>query len=119
MGKRGRMATEDLDVLQGLVDGVVGNRVIKGTKRIQVYEDDTETTTVVYDKSIRPDGNMISMETVPKKGKSNSKVEEVVEEDKFGEPENNADLPKTKRKYLAPNGKWVSYQRGRQLGLID
>ena len=30
----------------------------------------------------------------------------------------NAELPKTKRKYETKEGKWVSYARARQLGLI-
>lgn len=31
----------------------------------------------------------------------------------------NAKMPKTKRRYLAPNGKWVSYARARQIGCLD
>ena len=32
--------------------------------------------------------------------------------------EQNAALPKTKRKYETKGGKWVSYARARQLGLV-
>lgn len=33
-------------------------------------------------------------------------------------PVDNDSLPKTKRKYLGPNGKMLSYARARQLGLV-
>ncbi len=38
---------------------------------------------------------------------------------KSQDPVNNEDLPKSARKYLAPNGKWVGYTRARMLNLVN
>jgi hypothetical protein len=125
MGKRGRLATEDQELLNGLVDGEFHNqgytRTIKGVNRIDVTEDKYETTVVRYKKdescpaTVNGGWKMVSMEIIPK-------TEQKFEEEapgKFDEPLNNSSLPKTKRKYFnKANQKWVGYTRALALGLI-
>lgn len=109
MGKRGRPSEEDHDLLNGLIDGEVGNKHFKrkkeGTKTTYTFIYPNETLVVVHDTSVSKNG-AISMEYIPNE---NAEVEEPKT---TGQELDNDSLPKTQRKYFNPiNGKYVSYQR--------
>jgi hypothetical protein len=119
MGKRGRMSTDDLDVLNGTADGSVTTREFtrtkKGSKTTWTWDREFETEIWIFDSAITKNGP-ISTETIDKKSKP--KID--FTPDKFDEPVDNDKLPKTKRKYFNPkNEKWLGYTRAKNLGLVD
>jgi hypothetical protein len=127
MGKRGRMASEDLDYLNGISDGTYTykdyTRTIKGHSRVDVVDNSYEKITIRYVRdphlpaTVNGGWKMTSMESMNKHDLSRETAK--VEETKFTQPLDNDSLPKTKRKYYNPiNKKWVGYTRAVALRLV-
>jgi hypothetical protein len=83
-------------------------------KYVQRYTGPNGSSSVwIYDLDVNPYGPVSTEEFPP------TEVEEEPEEKKVVIPTDQAELPKTQRKYINPaNGKEVGYTRAKNLGLI-